>query len=151
MKATGYIVLGILVVLCFGLLVAFKSPASPAPEPQSQDQTLVNMLNTTNHQIDATTALRLISNLKGNIKTNLSAAATSASVRKGIGTRGGAFSRRIFDKILAQPGCIGIRYYYAQKDDGTPTIVVLGVNAAGADIATESEGDAAIPCPPYCD
>jgi hypothetical protein len=151
MKATGYVVLGILVVLCFGLLVAFKSPASPAPEPQIQNQSLVDLLNTTNHQIDPTTALRLIANLKGKIKTNATTSAISTNPRGIIGTRGGAFSRRIIDKILAQPGCIGIRFYYAQKDDGTPTVVLLGVSSAGADIATESEADAAIPCPPYCD
>ena len=148
MRVTGYIVLGILVVLCFGLLVAFKSPA--APEPQSQNQTLVNAINTVNHQIDNATALRLIANLKGSIKTMTSAAASATTARGLIGTRGGVFARRAFDRILAQPGCIGIRLYYAQKDDGSPTVVAMGVNVAGQDMATGELVEEMIPCPPVC-
>jgi hypothetical protein len=64
--------------------------------------------------------------------------------------KGGYFGRNIFDKILAQPGCIGVRYYYAQKDDGTPTLVLVGVDGSGNDITIGILGEYSFPCPPYC-
>jgi hypothetical protein len=64
--------------------------------------------------------------------------------------KGGYFARNIFDMILSQPGCAGVRYYYAKKDDGTATIVLVGVDASGNDIAQGVLGDDSWPCPPYC-
>jgi hypothetical protein len=64
--------------------------------------------------------------------------------------KGGYFGRSIFDKILAQPGCVGVRYYYAQKDDGTPTLVLVGVDGGGNDIAVGILGEDSFPCPPFC-
>lgn len=64
--------------------------------------------------------------------------------------KGAYFGRSAFDKILAQPGCIGIRYYYAKKDDGTATIVLVGVNGSGNDITGGPVSDDSFPCPPYC-
>ena len=65
--------------------------------------------------------------------------------------KGGAFCRAIFDKILAQPGCVAIRYYYAKMDNGTPTIVVVGVDALGKDMEGGILGEVTYPCPPLCD
>jgi hypothetical protein len=64
--------------------------------------------------------------------------------------KGGYFTRDIFDKILAQPGCSGIRYYYAKKDDGSATIVLLGIDGGGNDMTSGILGDWTYPCPPYC-
>jgi hypothetical protein len=64
--------------------------------------------------------------------------------------KGGSFNRDIFDKILAQPGCAGIRYYYAKKDDGTATLVLVGVDGGGNDITSGILGDDNVPCPPVC-
>ncbi len=64
--------------------------------------------------------------------------------------KGGMFHREIFDKILSQKGCVGIRYYYAKMDDGTPTIVLVGVDSLGNDMSTAAIGEATYPCPPYC-
>jgi hypothetical protein len=64
--------------------------------------------------------------------------------------KGGYFDRSIFDKILAQKDCIGVRCYYAQKDDGSPSIVLVGVDSQGKDIAAGVLGDDWIPCPPMC-
>jgi hypothetical protein len=64
--------------------------------------------------------------------------------------KGGSFSRDIFDQILAQPGCSGIRYYYAKKDDGTPTIVLVGVDGGGNDMTSGVLGEETYPCPPVC-
>jgi hypothetical protein len=63
---------------------------------------------------------------------------------------GGLFDRDAFDAILRQPDCEGIRYYYAKKDDGSPTIVVVGVNSAGNDIETGIIAEEISPCPPFC-
>jgi hypothetical protein len=65
-------------------------------------------------------------------------------------TKGGFFGRNIFEKILAQPGCVGIRYYYGQEDSGWPNLVLVGVNAAGNDMTDGTIGELSMPCPPYC-
>jgi len=64
--------------------------------------------------------------------------------------KGGYFDRSIFDKILAQNGCIGVRCYYAQKDDGSPSLVLVGVDTQGKDMASGILGDDWVPCPPLC-
>jgi hypothetical protein len=64
--------------------------------------------------------------------------------------KGGFFGRNIFDKILAQPGCVGVRYYYAQNNDGTPTMVLVGVDNMTNDMTSGVLGDIVWPCPPYC-
>jgi hypothetical protein len=64
--------------------------------------------------------------------------------------KGGYFGRSIFDKILAQNGCVGVRFYYAQKDDGTSTMVLVGVDNTMNDITGGVLGDIILPCPPYC-
>ncbi len=132
MKTTGTLILGILVVLCFGLLWAFHGPAKSASTSQNQQLT-----GNENHQVDLMTALRLVKNHRSNLK--------APSIK------GGFFGRNAFDKILAQPGVIGIRYYYAQMDDGSPTLVLVGVDAKGQDIQTGLIMERMSPCPPYCD
>lgn len=64
--------------------------------------------------------------------------------------KGGHFARNIFEKILAQPGCVGIRYYYAALDDGSPTMVLVGVDNNGNDIESGVIAEAIFPCPPIC-
>lgn len=64
--------------------------------------------------------------------------------------KGGYFGRNIFDKILSQSGCVGVRFYYAQKDDGTSTVVLVGVDNMSNDMTGGVLGDVVIPCPPYC-
>ncbi|HVN49483.1 MAG TPA: hypothetical protein VMU30_11780 [Bacteroidota bacterium] len=65
--------------------------------------------------------------------------------------KGGMFNRKIFDKILAQKGCVAIRYYYAQTKDGKPTIVLVGVDAKGKDMTKAGIAEKSLPCPPWCD
>jgi hypothetical protein len=64
--------------------------------------------------------------------------------------KGGYFGRSIFDKILSQSGCVGVRFYFAQKDDGSSTIVLVGVDNATNDMTSGILGDIILPCPPYC-
>jgi len=131
MKTTGTLVLGILVVLCFGLLWAFHSPAKSAPVSQGQQLT-----GNENHQIDLVTAVRYIGNYKSNLKAP--------------STKGGFFGRNAFEKILAQAGCIGISYYYAQNDASESVLVLVGVDGKGVDMQTSLIMERALPCPPYC-
>ncbi|MCX6122556.1 MAG: hypothetical protein NTX44_13185 [Ignavibacteriales bacterium] len=149
MKIKGLLVLSILVVLCFGLLWAFNGPGKSASEPQDQGQALVNALSTANHQIDWATASQLIANQKGSISPNLSISANAAS-RVTKGTRGGTFARSAIDQILAQPGVIGLRYYFAKNADGSPTIVLVGVNTQGQAMTSAAVMEMAAPCPPDC-
>ncbi len=65
--------------------------------------------------------------------------------------KGGYFERNIFDKILAQGGVVGIRYYYGAKDDGSPTLIVVGVDSTGSDMIHGILGEEILPCPPVCE
>jgi hypothetical protein len=64
---------------------------------------------------------------------------------------GGFFGREAIEALLSQPGAVGVRAYFARKDDGSLTLVIIGVNAQGEDIV-EGEGpmDRWFPCPPFC-
>ncbi len=42
--------------------------------------------------------------------------------------------RNIIDQILAQPGCVGMRFYSALNEQGQKTLVYVGVDASGKDI-----------------
>ena len=89
-----------------------------------------------NHVITLEQAVKLVQNHK--------TAPRVASIK------GGYFGRSIFDKILSQSGCVGVRFYYAQKDDGASTIVLVGVDNMANDMTGGVLGDIVIPCPPYC-
>jgi hypothetical protein len=39
--------------------------------------------------------------------------------------------RNIIEKILAQPGCAGIRFYYGFNAEGQKTLVYMGMDASG--------------------
>ena len=42
--------------------------------------------------------------------------------------------KNIIEQILAQPGCVGIRFIDAINEEGQKTLVYIGVDAAGKDI-----------------
>ena len=56
----------------------------------------------------------------------------------------------IFQKILDQEECVGIRIYNAVSEAGNPTFVLVGVDTSGNDILGGPFGDEIWPCPPYC-
>ncbi|HTP79488.1 MAG TPA: hypothetical protein VMM57_03680 [Bacteroidota bacterium] len=62
----------------------------------------------------------------------------------------GYFGKSIYEKILAQKNCVGIRIYNAKEEAGTPVFVLVGVDASGNDIASGVVGEDVIPCPPFC-
>jgi hypothetical protein len=77
------------------------------------------------------------------------AAAQAKRARDG-GIKGGYFHRKDLDDLLAQPGCVGIRYYYGRKGDGQDTLIVVGVDTAGDDIAKGVVMEDSFLCPPIC-
>jgi hypothetical protein len=92
---------------------------------------------THNHEIPLDSAKKFIHNLKkdaAQLKTN-----------------GGLFYRDVFDKMLAQKGVVGLRFYFAKMDDGSPTLVAVGVDSTGKDMTKGTVAEAIYPCPPYCD
>ncbi len=62
----------------------------------------------------------------------------------------GYMGRNIFEKILAQEKCVGIRIYRATLGDGASTFVIIGVNGDGKDMASGVVGEDIVPCPPFC-
>lgn len=65
--------------------------------------------------------------------------------------QGGSFERRAFEKILAQPGCEKIKFYWAKESNGKFTIVLVGVDVAGKDMVAGSIMERSSDCPPHCD
>lgn len=49
------------------------------------------------------------------------------------------FEARSLLLLLSQKGCVGIRHYYARKDNGDRTLVLVGVDSKGHDLGS-------IPC-----
>jgi len=65
--------------------------------------------------------------------------------------RGGFFGKTALLKILNQAGCVGLRIYFGAKADGTPELVLVGVDSKENDILTKGEiAERQFPCPPRC-
>ena len=62
----------------------------------------------------------------------------------------GYMGKNIFEKILKQDNCVGIRIYNAKHENGNPVLVLVGVDEKGNDITAGTVGEDIIPCPPYC-
>lgn len=60
------------------------------------------------------------------------------------------FGKEALQKTLEQPTCVGLRIYYGKHTDGSPTLVIVGVDANGNDIKNGHILQKAIPCPPLC-
>jgi|GEM_PF-874126 len=55
----------------------------------------------------------------------------------------------IFNQLLDQEGCQGLRLYHATKADDTNTFVLVGVNSEGADMTNGLVADEMMKCPPH--
>ena len=76
--------------------------------------------------------------------------ASALTKRRTASIKGGFFFRKELDDILAQPGCAGVRYYHAQKADGSDTIVIVGVDGDGNDMTQGVIMEDGFDCPPVC-
>ena len=54
------------------------------------------------------------------------------------------------DRVLRQPGCAGLRAYFAQHPSGVWTLVLAGVDIDGNDIDDGELAEMSWPCPPMC-
>lgn len=61
-----------------------------------------------------------------------------------------AFHADQVKELLAQPGCVAIRIYNAVQDDGTQTLVLVGIDASDKDLTGGVMLEFAVPCPPFC-
>lgn len=64
--------------------------------------------------------------------------------------KGGFFGREAIEKLLAQPGVVGIRHYHAAHDNGDPALVLVGVDQDGNDMVRGTVLERNFPCPPDC-
>jgi len=53
-------------------------------------------------------------------------------------TRAVSYGKTVIEKILAQKGCVGIRFYFAKDKSGKTTMVFIGVDKNGNDITPPS-------------
>ncbi|HEU4569925.1 MAG TPA: hypothetical protein VFS07_05080 [Gemmatimonadales bacterium] len=60
------------------------------------------------------------------------------------------FHRAAFERLLAQPGCAGIRVYRGRDAKGGHHLVLVGVDGNGDDMTADGCMEEAFPCPPYC-
>ena len=64
--------------------------------------------------------------------------------------KGGFFGRDAIEAILAQAGCVGIRYYHGIDPKGEPVIILVGADANEDDLYNGKLLEFAIPCPTQC-
>ena len=64
--------------------------------------------------------------------------------------KGGFFGQASMQQLLEQEGVVGVRYYYAQENDGRPVMILVGVDVNGNDLVDGFLLERSIPCPPFC-
>jgi hypothetical protein len=55
-----------------------------------------------------------------------------------------------YQQVMTQPGCVGVRTYFALDSSNNLTIVAVGVNSVGNDITSGIILDRAYTCPITC-
>ncbi len=72
------------------------------------------------------------------------------------------FNREAFDRILAQPTCVGIRIYFGMNPEQKVRVIAVGVDKDNNDLLPELSNttirdpepppptEQGLPCPPYC-
>jgi hypothetical protein len=60
------------------------------------------------------------------------------------------FGKDLVDKILARPGCISVRMYYSKHKDGSPELMIIGVDKNGKEMVPGALAGSPKPCPPNC-
>lgn len=89
-----------------------------------------------------------------NHKVSLEAAAVLTRGYRDVAPHGSPraclFPRDVFERLLAQPDCAGIRIYYGRNERREHELLLVGVDAGGDDMTTGELFDFSYPCPPYC-
>ena len=60
------------------------------------------------------------------------------------------FGKGIVEKIMKQPGCVGVRMYYGKHADGKFGFVIVGVDKNGKEVTPNVLAGPASYCPPIC-
>lgn len=60
------------------------------------------------------------------------------------------FPRDVFERLLAQPGCAGIRIFFGRNERREHELVLVGVDQNGNNMIQGELFDFSLPCPPYC-
>jgi hypothetical protein len=61
-----------------------------------------------------------------------------------------AFHGEAYTRILQQSGCVGIRAYPGEHEDGAVTMILVGVDADGNDMVNGELAQDPFYCPPDC-
>lgn len=64
--------------------------------------------------------------------------------------KGGFFGKNAVQKILEQPDCIGLRYYFGATRQSKRVICLLGIDRAGRDLENGYLAEFSMWCPPLC-
>lgn len=62
----------------------------------------------------------------------------------------GAFNAKAVLELLAQPGCVGLRYYKGRTKGGDDSMILVGVDEQGNDMTAGVLLDEVFRCPPFC-
>jgi len=60
------------------------------------------------------------------------------------------FGKNVVDKIMKQPGCVGVRMYYSKQTNGKSGFIFIGVDKNGRDIEPTILTGPTTYCPPLC-
>jgi hypothetical protein len=60
------------------------------------------------------------------------------------------FPRDVFERLLAQPGCAGIRIYWGRSEMRERETVLVAVDEEANDMTDGELFDWGYPCPPFC-
>ena len=61
------------------------------------------------------------------------------------------FEKDVADKVMKQPGCVGIRMYYGKKSNGKSGFMLVGVDKYGRDLNSSIFAGPGTLCPPHCE
>ena len=90
--------------------------------------------------------------MAGSIITLAEGSEMTAEFRKAHpnATKAVYYTADVYEDILAQTGCVGIRIYKAINEDGKLTNVLVGVDKDGNDMITGKIYDDGLRCPTVC-
>jgi len=69
---------------------------------------------------------------------------------KGHPVTAGAFHKDQVLELLNQAGCVGLRVHLGREADGSPTVVLTGIDQADSDLVKGVMLEQWYPCPPFC-
>jgi len=125
-----------LVFIILGFSLLFLVGVGARLVESKHDLAPVLLTGQEDHHISQNEAVQLISNYRQSVP--------EGSIQAEI------FGKEAMVRILNQTECRGLKIYYARKDDGTPVLVLIGVDQYGSEIFPGEIAENGIFCPPIC-